>query len=245
MHFSGNLITTVWVDLDDTLIDFTTNANTALLRMHSSETLLQRLFTDPAQWVETYERHNLHLWDLYARAEISRDYLRMERFRLPLTEAGLDDASARLAAERYDTLYLDYLAEERTLMPGALDLMKWLKRQPDIKVGCLSNGFKDVQFRKIRRASLEPYFDLVVLSDDIGVQKPDPRLYRYAEEQAGDTDQKHHLMIGDNPATDVGGALGAGWNAVWFHPLRAADAPCPEGATEIRDLAQLYPLLRG
>lgn len=242
LTLNSNPISTIWLDLDDTLIDFTTNANTALLKMHTEEPLLRRLFPDAASWVETYERYNLQLWGLYARAEITRDFLRQQRFILPLTEAGLPLEEARETARRYDTLYLDYLARERELMPGAMELMKWLKAR-DVKVGCLSNGFKDVQYRKIRRAGLEPYFDLVVLSDDLGVQKPDPRLYQYAMEQAGDMTAARHLMVGDNPATDVSGALRAGWKAIWYHPLRAAAAPCPEGAVEIHDLDAVSAML--
>ncbi len=116
-------------------------------------------------------------------------------------------------ARRYDTLYLDYLAREKALMPGAIDLLRTI-RDRGLRIGCLSNGFKEVQFRKIRTAGLEPWIDLVVLSDDIGVNKPDRRIFEYAMERSGDTDPTHHLMIGDNPDTDIRGALGAGWHAV-------------------------------
>lgn len=243
MNYAGHEITTVWLDLDDTLIDFTTNARAALTEMWRDEKLLQKLFATPDDWAESYERYNMALWARYNLGEISRDYLRMERFRRPLVEGGLSDAGARAVATRFDPLYLDHLAAQRALMPGATELLKWLRTRSDIKIGILSNGFKEVQYRKIHTAGLDPYIDLTVLSDDIGINKPDPRLFEYAMQRAADTEPSHHLMVGDNPVTDVGGALGAGWNAIWYHPPRAPRGACPEGALEIAQLGRLPQLL--
>lgn len=232
-------ITTVWIDLDDTLIDFTTNAHIALVSMWNDESVLQRYFSDPEIWAERYENHNMALWAQYNVGDITRDHLRLQRFLLPLTEAGMPAEEAEPVARRYDTLYLDYLAREKALMPGAMQLLARL-REKDMRIGCLSNGFKEVQFRKIRNAGLEPWIDIVVLSDDIGINKPDPRIFDHAMRQTGDTDPSHHLMIGDNPQTDIAGAISAGWPAIWYHPLRAfPGSPCPEGAIEVTDLSEI------
>ncbi len=237
-------LTTIWVDLDDTLIDFTTNAHTSLVKMWHDEPILQQYFQSPEIWAERYEIHNMALWAKYNVGDISRDYLRLQRFMLPLTEAGMPDDEAEKVARRYDTLYLDYLARGKALMPGAIDLLRTI-RDRGLRIGCLSNGFKEVQFRKIRTAGLEPWIDLVVLSDDIGVNKPDRRIFEYAMERSGDTDPTHHLMIGDNPDTDIRGALSAGWHAVWYHPDRAFHGiSCPAGAIEISDLAECKSVLK-
>lgn len=217
MKFNSRDIKVVWLDLDDTVIDFLTNSRLALERLWREEPIINSHFATPGLWVETYERHNHALWDAYARAEVTRPYLRLQRFRLPLMEGGASDTDATAAARIFDTLYLDHLADERTLVPGALDLLKWLRSQ-DVIIGCLSNGFKEVQFRKIANCGLEPYFDLVVLSDDIDVTKPALPLYRHAGERSGFTDPAAHLMIGDNAATDIAGAVNAGWQAIHFLP---------------------------
>ena len=146
----------------------------------------------------------------------------MERFRLPLAEGGASDEEASEAAVRYDTYYLDLLAEERELIPGSLELLQFL-RSSGVKIGCLSNGFKDVQFRKIRNCGLEPWFDIVVLSDDIGFTKPDVRLFEYAMRKSGYPSPSAHLMIGDNASTDIAGAISTGWEAIQF--LRSPDSP--------------------
>lgn len=238
----------VWLDLDDTLIDFTTNAEAALEAMYASEWVLRGRFESANAWIETYERHNQELWTQYARSEITREYLRMERFRRPLVEGGMSDREARAVSERYDTLYLDLLAEGRVLMPGALELLGEL-RSRGVTVGILSNGFREVQYRKIHNCGLEPYIDIVVLSDDIGVNKPDPRIYAYAAERVGIAEPKNHIMVGDNPETDIRGAIGAGWRAVWYLPERAerlyTREQCATGAMiadSLSDVAELLSL---
>lgn len=71
-----------------------------------------------------------------------------------------------------------------------------------------------------------PYIDIVVLSDDIGVNKPDVRLYRHAMERTGISDPEAHLMIGDNPSTDIAGALAAGWHAMLLSDTPVPAQPC-------------------
>lgn len=245
MTFNNNPITTIWLDLDDTLIDFQANAHASLAQMYRDEPLLRTLFPDADTWAHIYETHNHRLWDLYSRAEITQPELRIERFRRPLAQAGLPDRQATETAERYDTLYLDILAEQRRMIPGAIELIKTLKSNSDVKLGILSNGFKEVQYRKIDNTGLAPLIDIVVLSDDIGINKPDPRLFDHAMRRAGDLSPSHHLMIGDNPSTDIAGAIGAGWNAIWFHrPDTFTDAAAPAGSIEIGTLDQVIDLLK-
>ena len=80
----------------------------------------------------------------------------------------------------------------------------------------VSNGFSGVQERKLKNASLE--VDVVVLSDEIDINKPDRRLFDYALQKSGATAEES-LMVGDNPLTDILGALSAGWQAILFNPL--------------------------
>lgn len=207
----------VWLDLDDTLIDFKANSAEAL-RLTYGHFNLQRYFPTLEEWAESYMKHNHALWDRYNRAEITQEYLRVHRFLDPMAER-MDITEEEFAgmAAQMDSKYLDFLAAQKKLMDGAMELVDTL-RAYGYRIGVLSNGFSDVQHRKIRTAGLEGKIDLTVLSDDIGINKPDFRLYRHAMELAGDTDPGHHLMIGDNPSTDIAGAIGAGWGAILLAP---------------------------
>lgn len=216
----------VWVDLDDTIIDFRGNSRRALSRVYHEYPAINRIFDNPDEWIAAYERHNHALWALYNRAEISCSYLREERFIRPLAEAGMTRSEAASITHELDRIYLDRLAEERTLVDGALGLLQRL-REARLTVGVLSNGFADVQHRKIASAGIADMIDITVLSDDIGINKPDTRLFDHAMKRSGIDDPSSHLMIGDNPATDIEGALAAGWQAILFNPTGLLTAPQP------------------
>lgn len=202
-----------WIDLDDTLWDFKGNSRIALAGLYDDYNL-SRWFLSTADWIECYERHNHALWNLYNHASITKEYLMAERFKRPLLEVGCELAEEY--GRRFDVEYLDRLADCRSLVDGAIDLLERLHSH-GWKTGILSNGFTEVQHRKIHNSGLEPYIDFVVLSDDIGINKPDVRLFRYAERVSG-CDAAHCMMVGDNPDTDIAGALAAGWQAVYFAP---------------------------
>ena len=204
-------IKVVWIDLDDTLWDFRENSRVALSGLYDDYSLSD-VFPTPEEWITCYERHNHALWELYNHGKIEKGYLMKERFLRPLLE-GNHPKAAELGRQ-FDTEYLDRLAECTGLIPGAMELLDRLRSQ-GYRIGILSNGFVEVQHRKISNSGLAPHIDYVVLSDDIGINKPDVRLYRHAELVAGVTAEEC-LMIGDNPDTDIAGAISAGWQALLF-----------------------------
>ena len=99
--------------------------------------------------------------------------------------------------------------------PGAKTLLDTLAAK-GYKIGVLSNGFKEVQYDKLRSAGVLEMIDCMVLSDEIDVNKPDKRLFDYALQKAGTT-AAESILIGDNPDTDIKGAINAGWKAIFFN----------------------------
>ena len=208
----------VWFDLDDTVWDFTHNSLEALAQLYRAEHL-DRWWADVDAWRDNYHRHNTALWALYTPGKIDRDTLRRERFRRPLIDAGVDAATAESMAGHLDSEYLRRLALLPATMEGARETLTAL-RAAGCRIGILSNGFKDTQQQKLRSAGLDTLVDLVVLSDDINVNKPDRRIYDYARQRAAALYPEVRcapsdcLMVGDNIDTDIRGALNAGWDAV-------------------------------
>lgn len=228
----------IWFDLDDTLIDFATNAKSALRRLYREYELCQWFATEE-KWISAYEANNHILWDKYARGLIDRDTLKRTRFLTPLTEAGLPEEEARRLNAIFDPLYLDYLAQEKELIPDARETLEELRRR-GYSIGIISNGFKEVQHRKIARAGLTGLLDCVVLSDDVGVTKPDPAIFHHAAKVVGEPDARRHVMIGDNLSTDIAGSLAAGWRTIWLDLPRCHNsAPTPAGAIRITSLKKL------
>ena len=229
---------TVWLDLDDTLWDFKGNSRISLCGLYDDYNL-NRWFATVDAWIECYERHNHALWDQYNHALITKRYLQDERFKRPLVEVGSDMASEY--GMRFDGEYLDRLAGCTGLVTGATELLHWLRAQ-GCGIGILSNGFTEVQHRKINNSGLAPLIDHVVLSDDIGVNKPDVRLYRHAEQVAGTTPGQC-VMVGDNPDTDIAGAVNAGWQAILYSPVGEEYAG-RGGVPTVRELSEVRRLIR-
>lgn len=227
---------TVWLDLDDTVWDFRGNSRKSLADLYSLRNL-DRWFGTVDEWIECYERHNHALWDLYNRGEIAKEFLMTERFRRPLTERHCDDATAREMGAELDTHYLDLLGQCGTLIDGARELLQWL-RDNGCTTGILSNGFVEVQHRKLRSAGIDGMIDCVVLSDEIGVNKPARELFDYAAVKSGNPDGRH-IMIGDNPLTDIAGAVNAGWDAIYFNRDGSGTPLPPELSATIPQITQL------
>lgn len=95
--------------------------------------------------------------------------------------------------------------------PDAVPTLQAVRRR-DFKVGLISNA-TELARRVLKNLDMERYFDIVVISDEVGVRKPDPRIFRLALGHARAAPSRA-LYIGDKPATDVRGAMGAGMTAV-------------------------------
>lgn len=212
-------ISILWFDLDDTLWDMTGNSVICLREIYDIHRL-DRYFDTPEQWDQIYHRINASLWERYSRGEISKDFLRSERFAGPLQAVGIDYSEATTLAREFDPLYLKLLGAKPTLIDGAKDTLDYLASR-GYRMGIVSNGFREVQYNKLRSSGIDSYFGPVILSDDAGINKPAKQFFEYAEAKAG-TAGKRNLIVGDNAVTDIQGALDAGWEAIWYNPAASA-----------------------
>lgn len=216
----------LWFDLDDTLWDMTGNSVLCLREIYD-RFQLGRYFSGPAEWDEIYHRINAALWERYSAGEISRAFLRSERFAAPLRLVGVAPAEAEKMSADLDVSYLSLLGAQSGLIDGASEILQWLRAR-GYRMGIVSNGFREVQYNKLRSSSIDTFFDEVVLSDDAGYNKPDRRFFAYAESRAG-SGRGLNVIVGDNPVTDIRGALEAGWDAVWFDPERSGACILQDG----------------
>lgn len=228
----------VWVDLDDTVWDFSANSWDSLGELFYQEGLGD-YFASVDEWREKYLECNHSLWPLYNVGKITKEYLQLERFRRVLDDAHFPQEQLLDKAKALDPLYLSILGKKSRLVEGALEMLQYLRAQ-GYKIGLISNGFYEVQYCKMRSAQIEHFFDVVVLSDEVGVNKPNRRIFDYALDKAGTTAAKS-IIIGDNPDTDIAGALAAGWRAIYFN--HSTEAPDVAGATRIHRLKEIENIL--
>lgn len=233
----------IFFDLDDTIWDFAANSQKALAALYAIEPLLEDVFGSFEEFSTCYHELNASLWRKYHHAEISREYLLNERFR-GILAAALDAESRPLPedisalADRLNADYLGLLGKQTEVVDGAREVLGKLSEK--YLIGVLSNGFREVQYDKLRNTGLDRYVQRTVLSDEIGIQKPDRRIFDHALDATGAT-ASETLMVGDNPETDVAGSMEAGWRAVYFDRFEKGDTP--PGAIRIENLRELIPLL--
>lgn len=219
----------LFMDFDDTLYD--THGNAVIALRETFEYFhLERYFPDPQVFYDAYWQANIDLWTRYSRGEITRDYLIVERFRRPLSASPKNAQTSNFKLQspsfclQVSDVFLDYCSTKPAVVDGAHELMDYL-RSRGYRMHMTSNGFHEVQYKKLTASGLTDYFDTIILSEDAGVNKPSPQFFEYAIQQSG-ADRDTTLMIGDNYQTDILGALDFGLDAIFFN--RFPEHPMPQ-----------------
>jgi len=219
--------TAVLFDLDDTLFDHWACTRAALAALRVRVPAFRGL---PAEVFEAEHRRlleELHLQVLAGRMTV--DEARVERFGRLLAFAGgtPDAASPADVAAAYRSAYLEHWRP----VDGALELLIALHGR--VATGVVTNNVASEQRQKIAACRFAPLLDAVVISEEVGVTKPDPRIFRLALGQLRRT-AAETVMIGDAWETDIVGARAAGLRPIWFNRFGAASPD--SSVTEIHSL---------
>ena len=198
------------IDLDDTLWDFRRNSKIAMQEIYNDYELNQ-YYDSFESFYDIYMVKNHQLWAQYAKGEITKDYLSLERFLYPLRVVGNEDVEL---AKKLGKDFLYRTTMQTNLVDGAIETLEYLKAQGHI-LSIISNGFVEVQYTKLRRSGLIPYFANVFLSEEIGYQKPDIRFFQTVLDRLN-ASPSECLVIGDNFQTDIQGAQNANIRAVFY-----------------------------
>lgn len=218
------MIEAILFDLDGTLLD-----RRATFRRHLDLQLARHPGVFRPQEASHYVARLLELDE--------NGFLDRERFYASAeAEFNLAPGSAAVLKDDFEA----HFPEECIPLPNVHETLREL-RTMNIALGLITNGRGLIQGRKIRRLGLSSAFDVVVISDDFGYRKPDPRIFEHAVTQLG-MPSAGAAYVGDNPEPDVTGAKLAGLHAIW---RRDDFWPAPANADHvIDDLMELPPWVR-
>ncbi|MBQ3698947.1 MAG: YjjG family noncanonical pyrimidine nucleotidase [Prevotella sp.] len=229
--------TDLFIDFDDTLYDTHGNAVIALRELFDA-LHLERWFADAGIFYDEYWKTNIDLWTRYSKGEITRDELIVERFRRPLSFGQGLEPSVDFCLQASD-LFLDFCSSKPGLVEGARQLTDYLKGR-GYKIHMCSNGFHEVQYKKLRACGLQDHFDTIILSEDAGANKPSGLFFDYAMRRT-QARKETTLMIGDNFQTDILGAKRYGLSTAYFNrwPEYPAEEPVDYEVTSLTQLMEI------
>ncbi len=211
----------IFFDLDRTLWDFETNSKQTLKEIFYNLSLDKEIscFDD---FFKIYKINNEKLWDKYRKGKLKKEILRYKRFNDVLNYFGINNP---LLAKTIGDDYVFNGPLKKALFPGTKKTLEYLKNNYNLYI--ITNGFKEVQKIKMKTSGIDKYFEHVFISEDIGWQKPDIKVFNYAMKYSGAKPEKS-LMIGDDLQTDIEGAKNAGIDTVFFNPSKIKHDSTPD-----------------
>ncbi len=195
------------IDADDTLFDYSMGEEYALRK-----TLIDSNILYPFEKVlEEYKVINTGIWKEFEQGRIKVDELKILRFARLFERIGVEADSSRFSDD-----YLENLSEATFLIDGVEELVE--QSYSDFKLAIITNGLTKVQRPRFNSSAIGKYFDEYIVSEEVGLQKPDPEIFSYALSKLKHEDKDSVLMIGDNPGSDILGGINFGIDTCWYNP---------------------------
>lgn len=225
----------LFFDLDRTLWDFDKSAAETFDEIYHKYELKKLGVKTVEDFHVVYTHHNTILWEEYRHGRIEKEVLSNLRYFLTLQEFGIEDE--KLAAGLGKD-YLEISPRKVNLFPNAISVLDYLSSKYVLHL--ITNGFSEVQETKLKVSGLGNYFRIVITSEEAGVKKPNPEIFKFALQKAG-ANINNSLMIGDDFEVDIVGAKNVGIDQVLFDPDQKHQRN--ESTFTIRDLGELQGFL--
>jgi len=220
-------------DLDDTLLDFKASEQLSFVRTMQALGLrdgIDGLFPQ-------YQAINVALWKEFEAGSVSKDFLKVERFRRTFAQNTLD-----LDPDAASHLYLESLSDTVVLIDGARQVCEALSAIGE--VGIITNGVEHIQQRRIASSGLREHISFVSTSEACGYAKPDSRFFDYAAKMARSFARHETVIVGDRLDADILGANRFGIDSCWFNPGQLANASEAVPTCEVGCLHEIVPALK-
>lgn len=195
----------VFIDIDDTLLDFTKCANDAIKSACNK-------FGVPytTTLVDTFHPINLDLWHRLEKKEVTKEKLFDTRFQIVFDKLGI-----KADGIAFETVFRENFHESAILVDGARDLLEYLRSK--YKVYVASNASMHQQTNRMKKAELDGYIDGYFVSEEIGFPKPQKEFFDACFKALPDVKPQDVVMIGDSLSADIKGACEYGLKTIWYN----------------------------
>lgn len=218
-------------DLDNTLLDFDETSKIAF-----KHAFLDKNLPYDSSLYPIYHEINLRLWKALERQEITKEAIRAERFRQFFEKMELD-----YDAEYFSRAYLENLVTHSIVYEGVPELLKTLKQK--YRLSIITNGLKEVQRPKLKLNQITDFFEVIVVSDEIGHFKPTTGIFEYIFKEMGKPLKAETLILGDSLSSDIKGGHDFGIDTCWVNLKNKTNETSIQPTFEINHLKDLYEIL--
>ena len=225
------MIEFLFLDLDDTILDFHKAETTAISKTFRSFGI------EPTEEVlQRYSQINKACWHKLELGEWTREQVLVRRFELLFAEHNIVCDGIRVARA-----YEQNLSVGHWFLPGAKEALESLSKK--YRLFLASNGTASVQKGRMTSANLYRFFEVVFVSQELGASKPSKDFFARATARIPGYDSTKAMMVGDSLTSDILGGINAGMKTCWVNPNHAPADPAIPADYEIECLAQLEALL--
>lgn len=202
----------IFFDLDNTLWDFKRNSFFAMEAAFDSLSISEQNI-DFNHFFDTYSKHNHHLWSEYRNNRVTKKDLTKKRFQFTFDELGINEIDPHYM----NAVYLEEMPGQTNLIDGTKEILEYLKSK-HYNLYIITNGFEEVQMKKLESSGLSSFFEKVYISDVIKSPKPNHKIFEFAI-KSSNAKKNESLMIGDDWNVDILGAVGFGIDSVYANPF--------------------------
>ena len=219
-------------DADETLFDFRKSEKVAFKNVM----LEFQLDYKEDYHLKIYHTINNAIWKEFEKGLITQEKLKVERFKLLSEQLNID-------FDEYDfaKAYMKHLSRASFLFEDSIKVIDELSK--DHRLIIMTNGLKSVQDIRIRKSVIAKYFEDIVVSEEVGVNKPDSKIFEHALNNINYTDKKKVLIVGDSLTSDIKGGLNFGIDTCWFNPNKKPNESEIKPTYDISTLLEIKKIL--
>lgn len=226
----------IFFDLDDTLWDTYHNNKECLEEIYEIYDF-GNYYKSFDSFFELYMPYNYMLWEKYRNNEIDRNTLIIDRLMHFMSPMGITDKDYIL---KVNSDFLQRTTHKNKLIDGAIDILEYLHH--NYKLYIISNGFREIQALKMKNSGIYDYFNKIILSEDVSIQKPNKKIFDYALKTTNSR-RTQSIMIGDSLEADIIGAQNADIDQLWFNPYNIELKDNTPPTFEVKTLYEIMEIL--